>query len=198
MQIEVRADNTTKITGYVNVTERESLPVITARGKVNEQVERGVFQRALEKGGSIAATIDHDETRTLATTADGGLKLTEDNIGLRAELVTDDAEVAKCAREGKIKGWSFGMKEVKDRLEERADRLPLRHIRDMVLDHVTLVIHKKPCYSATSVEVRAGAEEEMEIRAYELGGVTVSAEKEKETVDYSSLEERIKKWKGEG
>lgn len=198
MKIEVRADNTTKITGYVNVVERESRPVITPRGRVTELVESGVFRRALEESGEIRAMVDHDENKVIATTADGGLKLTEDSIGLRAELITEDEEVAKCAREGKIKGWSFGMKRVKDALEERADKLPLRRIRGMELDHVTLVIHKVPCYSATSVELRAGAEEDIETRAFALGEVSVEAEKEPEKKeDYSKWEEKIKHLRGE-
>ena len=44
MKIEVRADETVKIAGYVNVVERESRPVITTRGRVNEQIESGVFE----------------------------------------------------------------------------------------------------------------------------------------------------------
>lgn len=198
MKIEVRADNTTRITGYVNVVERESRPVITARGRVNEVVESGVFRKALEERAEIPMTVDHDNSRVIATTADGTLTLTEDNIGLRAEAVISDEEVAKAAREGKIRGWSFGMKSVKDTLEERAEGLPLRRITGMKLHHVTLSLRSVPFYSATSVEVRAGGEEEeIETRAFSLGDMTVVTEKEAKTADNSKFKERIKKLRGE-
>jgi len=195
MRIEVRADNTARITGYVNVVERESKPVITSRGRVNELVESGVFNRAIEKGGTIDMTVDHGN-KAVASTSDGSLKLTEDNIGLRADAVTSDERVVTAAKEGKIKGWSFGMMRIQDSIEERADKLPLRRIKDMVLDHVTLVIDKIPCYSATSVELRAEAEEDIETRACD-NGVEVSVEEERAEIDYSQWENKLKQLKGE-
>ena len=42
MNIEVRADGA-RITGYVNVTEKKSRPVITPRGKVIEEIEPRAF-----------------------------------------------------------------------------------------------------------------------------------------------------------
>lgn len=196
MRIEVRADNTARITGYVNVVERESRPVITPRGRVNELVESGVFNRALETNSNIAMTVDHDPERVVASTSDGSLKLVEDNIGLRADAVTSDEHVVAAAREGKIKGWSFGMMRIQDSIEDRADKLPLRRIKDMILDHVTLVINKTPCYSATSVELRAEAEEDIESRACD-NGVDVSIEEKRAEIDYSKWENKLKELKGE-
>lgn len=196
MRIEVRADNSARITGYVNVVERESRPVITPRGRVNELVESGVFNRALETNSNIAMTVDHDPERVVASTSDGSLKLVEDNIGLRADAVTSDEHVVAAAREGKIKGWSFGMMRIQDSIEDRADKLPLRRIKDMILDHVTLVINKTPCYSATSVELRAEAEEDIESRACD-NGVDVSIEEKRAEIDYSKWENRLKELKGE-
>ena len=196
MRIEVRADNSARITGYVNVVERESRPVITPRGRVNELVESGVFNRALETNSNIAMTVDHDPERVVASTSDGSLKLVEDNIGLRADAVTSDEHVVAAAREGKIKGWSFGMMRIQDSIEDRADKLPLRRIKDMILDHVTLVINKTPCYSATSVELRAEAEEDIESRACD-NGVDVSIEEKRAEIDYSKWENKLKELKGE-
>ncbi len=196
MRIEVRADNAVHISGYVNAVERESRPVITLRGKVNELVESGVFRRALEERAVIPMTVDHDAGRIAATTADGTLKLKEDAIGLRAEAVTSDAEVAKAAREGRIKGWSFGMMRVEDALEERSGKLPLRRIKKLTLDHVTLSIRSKPFYSATSVELRAGEEEDIESRTFDTD-VEVSVTEERACIDYSKYENRLKELKGE-
>ncbi|MBR4934514.1 MAG: HK97 family phage prohead protease [Anaerotignum sp.] len=197
MRIEVRADNTARITGYVNVVERESRPVITPRGRVNELVEGGVFNRALEASNDIAMTVDHNPDMVIANTSDGTLKLTEDNIGLRADAVIHDENVVTAAREGKIKGWSFGMMRIQDSIEDRADKLPLRRISGMVLDHVTLVINKIPVYSATSVELRAEAEEDIESRACDNGIEISIEEKRAEKIDYSKWEDKLKQLKGE-
>lgn len=196
MKIELRADNSARITGYVNAVERESRPVATPRGMVNEMVESGVFNRALAAGGDIPMTVDHIEARTVARTSDGTLHLKEDTIGLWAEAIVTEERVVQAARDGKLKGWSFGMRGVQDAVEERAEKLPLRRIKGMVLDHVTLVLDKIPAYSATSVELRAGEEEYLETRVFD-SAVEVIAEKQEKTIDYSKYDEKIKKVKGE-
>ena len=43
MKVEVRADDTAHITGYVNVVERKSRPVMTPHGKCIEIVEQRAF-----------------------------------------------------------------------------------------------------------------------------------------------------------
>ena len=192
MKVEVRTDNSVKITGYVNAVERESKPVATPKGMVNELVESGVFHRALDAADDIPMTVDHIPTEIVARTADNTLHLKEDNIGLWAEAVVTEERVVRAAKEGKLKGWSFGMTNVLDAVEERTEKLPLRRIKRMALDHVTLVIDKIPAYSATSVELRAGTEEYLETRTFD-STVEVSATK---NVDYSKYEERIKKAKG--
>ena len=161
MKVELRADGV-HIEGYVNVAERESRAVLTPYGKVNEMIDAGVFKRAIAAADEIGLMVDHD--RKIGSTKTN-LNLSEDSIGLRADLVTADDEVVENAKAGKIKGWSFGFRNAVDTVEQRADKLPLRHISDLVLDEVSLVINKVPCYSATSVEVRADEECDVEMRA---------------------------------
>ena len=48
-----------------------------------------------------------------------------------------------------------------------ADELPLRKVKSLDLDHLTLVVRKTPVYSATSVEVRADTQVEIETRTIE-------------------------------
>ena len=189
MKIEVRADNTVHIEGYVNAVERESRPVITPLGKVNELIEARAFGRAIGRADNIEMTVDHNPNAVVAQTRDGTLKLYEDSIGLRAEAVVSDDEIVRQARAGKVRGWSFGMRNAVGELEERAGKLPLRRIHDLDLEHVTLVINKMPCYSATSVELRAEAETDIEERAAE-GDISLTVENPK--IDYSAYENRIK------
>jgi len=166
VKIEIRADGA-HISGYVNVTEKKSRPVITPHGKVLEEIEPRAFERALARAGDITVTVDHDSTHVYASTNAGTLELYEDNIGLHADVLIQDETLIDLAKQGKIRGWSFGMYNVQDELEQRAEGLPVRHIRELDLDHVTLVVKKQPCYSATSVEIRAEAEVEIETRTME-------------------------------
>ncbi|MBR5306078.1 MAG: HK97 family phage prohead protease [Oscillospiraceae bacterium] len=167
MKIEVRADGV-HISGYVNVTEKQSRPVITPHGKVIEVIEPRAFEKAIARAGDISVTVDHDSTHIYASTREGNLKMYEDNIGLHADVLIVDPAIIEIAKQGKIKGWSFGMYNVVDTLEQRADQLPLRRISDMDIDHITLVVKKNPVYSATSVEVRAENEIDLELRAMDI------------------------------
>lgn len=164
MNIEIRAEGA-RITGYVNVTEKKSRPVITPRGKVIEEIEPRAFAEAISRAGNITVTVDHDKSHIYASTDDGTVTLKEDAIGLHADVLIKDRDLIELAKKGKIRGWSFGMYNVKDSMEERADDLPIRHIKELDLDHLTLVVKKCPIYSATSVELRAGADIELETRA---------------------------------
>jgi len=191
MKVEVRADDTAHITGYVNVVERKSRPVMTPHGKCIEIVEQRAFEQALERAGDVSVTVDHNNSHLYASTSNNTLKLYEDNIGLHADVIISDPDVVELAKKGKIKGWSFGMYNVVDELEQRAEDIPIRHIKSLDLDHITLVVNKCPVYSATSVELRADTETEIEERA-STEKVEVSIEqKEVVKVDYTDFENRI-------
>ena len=88
------------------------------------------------------------------------------------------------------------MRNIVDEIEERADKLPLRHVKGFDMDEISLILHKVPVYSATSVEVRAEAEEDVEVRGtvedVELDGIPEEKPKEKPN---RSFEERLQKLK---
>ena len=155
MKLEIRADGL-HVSGYVNVTEKMSRPLMTGKGqKVVEVIEPRAFERALERAENVTMTKDHNPDVVLAETRSGNLALYEDAIGLHAETVITDEATIEEARAGKVKGWSFGMRNIEDTIEERSDGLPIRHVKGLDLDHITLVVNKAPCYAATSVEMRA-------------------------------------------
>ena len=166
MIAEIRADGM-HISGYINVPGRMSRPVNTPRGKVIEVIEPGAFARAIAKTKKIDMLLDHDENRTLANTSNNSMILKEDSIGLHVDSVVTDPEVIKGAKEGRLKGWSFKMRNVVDSVEERAGQLPIRTIKDFTMPEVTLAMNKVPVYSATSIECRAEDDdgEETEFRA---------------------------------
>jgi len=190
--VEIRSDGL-HITGYVNVPGRESRPVVTPRGKVIEVIEQRAFQRALQKVDNIDLMVDHE--RKIASTKEGTLKAWEDEIGLRAEAVITDEEVIQGAKQGKLKGWSFNMKKVVDELEERAGKLPLRRVKDFIMTEITLALKKIPVYSATSIELRAEEEEEIEIRTSECEITVKDMTEKQQSVDYTEIENKIKKLK---
>ena len=148
MRAELRADGL-HISGYVNVPGRQSRPVVTPHGRVIEIIEQRAFAKAIERAGNIQMLLDHDHSRVLAETDTGTLSVKEDAVGLRAESVVTDPEVIDGARAGKLKGWSFNIRNPKDVLEVRAEGLPIRHITDLDMDEITLVMNKVPVYSST-------------------------------------------------
>lgn len=197
MRIEVRADGA-KISGYVNVTGKKSRPIVKPDGtRCVEEVEERAFEDAISRAGDVTVTVDHDKTHVYASTSDNTVTLKEDAIGLHADVLIKDSTIIGLAKEGKIRGWSFGMYNVVDEMEQRADELPIRHIKKLDLDHITLVVNKRPCYAATSVELRADESDDvMEYRASD-DNVELIVETPKKPIDYSEYEKRIKKVSGE-
>lgn len=166
MTAELRADGL-HIEGYVNVPGRESRPVMTPRGRVNEIIEPRAFADALEEANDVQMLLDHDRNHVLASRSAGTLEIKEDAVGLRARSVVTDEEVIEAAKAGKLRGWSFNIKNPVDTVEERADKLPLRRIKKLAMDEISLIVHKVPVYSATVVEVRGEEEDQAEYRGIE-------------------------------
>ncbi len=165
-EYELRSDNTLKISGYVNAVGRDSRPVMTSKGKVVEQIEPGAFGEALRAFPDVIMLLNHDHNKQLASVADGTLSLNEDSIGLRAEAVISDPEVIRKAREGRLRGWSFGFKCRADEIEQRAGKIPRRIVKHMSFDEVSVIDDRfNPCYAGTSVELRAEKEIDTEYRA---------------------------------
>lgn len=195
MRAELRADGL-HLMGYVNVPGRTSRPVMTPRGKVLEVIEQRAFARALERAENVEVLLDHEADRVLASTKEGTLTLAEDNVGLRAETLITDEEVIEAARAGRIKGWSFNMKHVTDSMEERATGYPIRHVTDFDMSEISLIVKKVPCYSSTSIEIRAGDEtEDVERRSMEDGQMELVKEEKNPNEPYLKRLEEIKKVK---
>ena len=157
MKIEIRADNSVHIEGYVNAVERDSNIInVPSVGRCVEQIRAGVFDKALSSGADVSILENHDNSRRLGSISEGNLKLYEDNIGLRAIADIVDADIADKARRKLLKGWSFGFICTENEIEQRAGNVPRRIVKGMDLSEVSLIDGSmKPCYSGTSVEVRA-------------------------------------------
>lgn len=157
MLIEIRADNTVHIEGYVNAVERDSNIInVPSVGRCVEQIRAGVFDKALSSGADVSILENHDNSRRLGSISEGNLKLYEDNIGLRASADITDIEIVGKARRGELKGWSFGFICTDSEIEQRAGNVPRRIVKGMSLSEVSLIDGDyKPCYNGTLVEVRS-------------------------------------------
>ena len=168
MRVEIRNDSVF-IHGYVNAVERLSKPIReTLHGRIRtflERIKAGVFRNALKKNDNVLVLLNHDESRVLASTKDGNATLTEDNIGLRAEITITDKEVVQKAREGKLSGWSFGFIANDDEITTEG-KDEIRTVTDMELLEVSILDDTKaPAYYGTSIETREGGARMKEIRA---------------------------------
>jgi hypothetical protein len=165
MKIELRSDSV-HISGYVNAVGRESRPISSPTGKFVEQVEPGAFKTALTRATNVDLLLNHKAERKLGSTATGELKLDEDNIGLRAEAVVRDAETIKKARKGELRGWSFGMYVNQAEIEQRAEKVPKRHLQDIDIFEVSIIDTScLPVYAGTSVECRSESDVMAETRS---------------------------------
>lgn len=150
MEVEIRSANEATISGYVNVVERRSR-VLRRIGAppFREIVREGTFRKALDKGGTVGLMLNHE--RRLCDT-NSGLELREDNVGLYAKAAVTDAETVQAAKDGKLTGWSFGFRCLKDSWNSE-DGVEIRTLDDIDLNEVS-ILTKTPAYTATSVEVR--------------------------------------------
>ena len=170
MDIEIRADGTLHIEGYVNAVERDSRTVICPEcGKCVEQIRAGAFGEALRAAKNVDILLNHDKERKLGSTSEGTLSLYEDSIGLRASADIRDADVISEARAGRLRGWSFGFKKLASEIESRANTIPRRIVTSMALNEVSIIDDRyTPCYAGTSIELRADGEtDEHELRSNE-------------------------------
>ena len=198
-ELEIRG-NALHISGYVNAVERESrrLPArMCSRAKSDfvEKISAGAFGRAVTRAGEVRLMFNHK--RDIGGTADGTLKLSEDNIGLKAEAVVSDTDVVAAAKRGELRGWSFGFTGAKDRWEDLSDGLQRRTIDDLDLQEVS-VLTVTPAYVGTSVEVRGDDVCETEFRSAEdTAKPVIVPDNNKEIAARYKAEIEILKLKGE-
>lgn len=202
MEIRIK-DDSVEIDGYVNAIERLSKPLNSRIGKFVERIKKGAFKRAIERNDDIHILLDHDWNRDLGSTKAGNLKLTEDNIGLRAHAVINDSDVAKKARNGDLVGWSFGFADRDGGVDTHVENgVTTRNVNDLDLYEVSLLDRTRtPAYDGTLVTVRSddvtlnhGDECITEI---ETRDDTEKQEEPEKKVDYSKWENLIGEMKGE-
>lgn len=198
MELEIRG-NALHISGYVNAVERESrrLPArMCSRAKSDfvEKISAGAFGRAISRAREVRLMFNHK--RDIGGTSDGTLKLSEDNIGLKAEATVTDPDVVTAAKQGELRGWSFGFTSAKDRWEDVSEGLQRRTIDDLNLQEVS-ILSVTPAYVGTSVELRGESLAETEFRSAEDSAKPVVMPDNKATAARYKAEIELLKLKGD-
>jgi HK97 family phage prohead protease len=121
----------------------------------SETILPGAFAQSLRAGGDILALLDHDQTKLLARTKSGTLKLAEDSKGLAFALDVPDTsignDVLALAHRGDLGGMSFGFTVAKGGEAWSGTRRELRAIN---LREIS-VVSAWPAYEGTNVIARA-------------------------------------------
>ena len=184
MRIEIR-NNSVLLDGYVNATGKDSKFIPGIKGKFKEQIVPEAFTRSLEKNDNVDLLLNHDKNRKLGSIKEGNLELFEDGIGLRAICTVTDAEVIGKAKNGELRGWSFGFYSEKDKWEDTTEGFQRRYVEELDLFEVSIVDNTRiPAYVGTSIEMRAEEEVVTETRSNDSKAVIVDKtekKKDKET-----------------
>ena len=188
MRIEIR-NNSVLLDGYVNATGKDSKFIPGIKGKFKEQIVPEAFTRSLEKNDNVDLLLNHDKNRKLGSIKEGNLELFEDGIGLRAICTVTDADVIEKAKNGELRGWSFGFYSEKDKWEDTTEGFQRRYVEELELFEVSIVDNTRtPAYVGTSIEMRADEEVVTETRSNDSKAVIVE-KSEKEKVKEDRTEE---------
>ena len=208
MNIRVKGD-TVQIEGYVNAVERTSKPLKDRLGTFIERIKAGAFKRALSRAEDVRILLNHNWNRDLGGIKDGNLELYEDPIGLHAKAIIKDADVAEKARNGQLRGWSFGFTD-RDVENGNENGMAVRNVNDLDLFEVSLIDRSHvPAYDGTLVTVRTAddtaninvaecIESEINIRVEEEPEPTTDNQAaETGAIDYTQYHNMIDEMKGE-
>ena len=188
MRIEIRNDSVL-LDGYVNVTGKDSRFIPSIKGKFKEQIVPEAFTRSLEKNDNVDLLLNHDKNRKLGSTKEGNLELFEDGIGLRAICTVTDADVIEKAKNGELRGWSFGFYSEKDKWEDTTEGFQRRYVEELELFEVSIVDNTRtPAYVGTSIEMRAEDEVTTEIRSIDSKTVIVDKSEKKKDKENRTTE----------
>lgn len=189
--MEIRMnDGKLHIEGYVNVTEKKSR-LITENGKqFREIVNPMVFQRAINKSDNVDFLLNHNPNLKLGDIKTG-VKLYEDNIGLKIEADIDNEEAIRSYNEnGKFSGFSFGFIANEDDFSVE-DGVNIRKLKDIDLIEVSLLeIGYTPAYTGTMVlnaEKRCIDDKPIEYRELIVDKVTEDKDNDIEARELESM-----------
>ena len=120
-----------------------------------EVIAAGAFKQTLATSRDILALVDHDQTRVLARTKSGNLKLAEDSQGLAFDIALPPTsagnDVLALAERGDLGGMSFGFTVTEDGQRWQGNHRELRTVNLLEIS----VVSAWPAYPETSVVARS-------------------------------------------
>lgn len=152
-KLELREDGEVKkLVGYAAVFNSRSVDL----GGFVEIIRPGAFKRSLSEGADVRALVEHDPGRIIARNKAGNLKLTEDDRGLRVEIMPTDTSAGRDAvenvRSGVLDAMSFGFYVQTEKWDFKAEPA-LRELYDVDVDDVSIVAY--PAYPKTEIALRS-------------------------------------------
>lgn len=164
------------IAGYAAVFNSPSADL----GGFIEIIHDGAFSKTLQESKDIKALWNHNPDIVLGSTKAGTLILSEDNTGLRYEIIPSESYMnyVETIERGDVTGSSFGFYVVKDELELVGEQI-IRHIYEVQLIEISPTAF--PAYPATSSSVSK--------RMLELKQPEIKAEKKQEEIKEEKINE---------
>lgn len=152
-ELEYREDEDRPlVAGYVVRFDKLSEELFGFR----EKVAPGAFTKSLSEM-RVLSFWNHNSDIVLGNTENDTLKLSEDDKGLRFELLLPDTQAGKDARSlikrGDVKGMSFGFRTLKDEWDESNPARVIRTLREVRLYEVSPTA--MPAYPQSSVAARS-------------------------------------------
>jgi len=185
--VEIRA-NSIYISGFANITEKESHFLNEHGRKFKEIVQPSTWSKALSRAKDIMLLHNHQETRILGNWKTGkqNLKLSENEIGLKVEAEIYESDLVQKVKEDRsyLTGWSFGFVERSSKWLKK-NGYDQRLLYDVDLFEISLLSGMtKPAYpSATAIEVRSEGILERRFTDFEI---------QESIVDLSRYENQLK------
>ena len=187
--IEIRA-NSIFISGFANITEKESHFLNEHGRKFKEIVQPKTWSKALSRGKDVMFLFNHQENRKLGSLKDGNMKLYENEVGLKIEAEVFESDIVQKVKKDRsyLNGFSFGFVE-KDSQWYKKDGYDQRILKDVDLLEVSLLGgNTKPAYpSATVMEVRSSGILERRFTDFEIQESNVDFSRYKNKYRYLKL-----------
>jgi HK97 family phage prohead protease len=122
-----------------------------------ETIEAGAFRSALARHDDVRALFNHSADVVLGRTASGTLSLTEDERGLKYDVLLPDTQQARdlwtLVQRGDVTQSSFAFTVTAEEWRDIDTDLPLRVVKDLRLFDVSPVTY--PAYQETTVSARS-------------------------------------------
>ena len=149
-----------------------------------------MFQRAINKADNVDFLLNHNPNLKLGDIK-SGVKLYEDNIGLKIEAdITDKNAIRSYNDNGKFSGFSFGFIANEDSFTVE-DGVNVRKLKDIDLIEVSLLeVGYTPAYTGTMIlnaEQRCINDKPIEYRELIIGNVTEDKDNDIEARELESM-----------